>query len=79
MRDVCSGFWGFRQDSVNKFAIMSDGFTLEADFFLNTVKHKCSFLEFPISYGARVEGSEAKLRIFDGFRIAWFLVKRWFV
>ena len=78
VKDVCSGLWAFRMVSLNKFKLTSAGFTLEADIFINTVKNKCKLKEITIPYSKRVDGDEAKLRFIDGFKIAWFLIrKRW--
>lgn len=76
--DLCSGMWGFRTDKLKEFSLTSPGFTLEADFFSNAVKHKCKIVQIPIGYRARLDGSKAKLRVWDGLKIAWFLLKRRF-
>lgn len=75
VRDVCSGLWAFRMESLRRFKLTSAGFTLEADMFLNTVKKGCKLKEIPITYNKREEGDEAKLKLIDGFKIAWFLIK----
>lgn len=74
--DVCTGMWGFRKTALDKFDLVSEGFTLEADFFINSVRNNCLIDLLPINYRARQEGDKAKLRIWDGFKIAWFLIKR---
>ena len=74
--DVCSGMWGFKKEVLDKFNVTSGGFTLEADFFSNSVKNKCKIIQIPIEYRARPDGSLAKLKVWDGFKIAWFLIKR---
>lgn len=78
VRDVCSGMWGFRRNVLSGFRISSDGFTLEADLFINTVRNRCKLAQIPIDYRARLDSSGAKLGIKDGFKIAWFLIKRRF-
>ncbi len=77
MRDVCSGMWGFRKESLEKFNLVSNGFTLEADLFVNSIANKCVIFQTPIHYRKRSGGSP-KLKIWDGFKIAWFLVKERF-
>lgn len=77
MRDVCSGMWGFRKESLEKFNLVSNGFTLEADLFVNSIANKCIIFQTPIHYMKRSGGSP-KLKIWDGFKIAWFLVKERF-
>lgn len=76
--DVCSGMWGFRKESLDKFKITSERFTLEADLFTNAIKNKCKICQIPIGYRARLEGSKAHLKIEDGFKIGAFLLKRRF-
>jgi len=78
VRDVCSGMWAFRTESLQKFKLTSTGFTLEADMFVNTVKNGCRLKELPIAYYKRADGDEAKLRLIDGFKIAWFLIRKKF-
>jgi len=76
--DVCSGMWGFRLGILKKFNLTSMGFTLEADLFSNAIRNKCRICQIPIGYRPRLEGSKAKLKMLDGFKIAWFLIKRRF-
>lgn len=73
--DVCCGLWGFRKDILDKFYLDSKGFTLEAELFTQVVKHKCKMAQVPIGYRSRPQGSRAKLKVWDGFKIGWFLIK----
>jgi len=75
VRDVCSGMWGFRRGALSRYKLTSNGFTLEADLFVNTVKGKYKLAQIPIEYRARLDDSIAKLGIKDGFKIGWFLIK----
>ena len=75
VRDVCSGMWGFKRDALSSYKLTSNGFTLEADLFVNTIKGKHKLVQIPIEYRARLDGSVAKLGIKDGFKIGWFLIK----
>lgn len=76
--DLCSGLWGFRKESADKFKLSSRGFTLEADMFANAVKQGCRIEQIPIAYGAREKGDVSKLKIMDGIRIVQFLLKKRF-
>ena len=76
VRDLCSGLWGFRKASADRFKLSSRGFTLEADMFVNAVKQGCRIEQIPIAYGAREKGDTSKLRIRDGMEIGWFLMKK---
>ena len=75
-RDVCSGMWAMRMSKVKQFNLTSNGFTLEADLYINTVKTGCRFVEIPITYKKRIDGDKAKLMFKDGLEIGWFLIKR---
>jgi len=76
VRDVCSGLWGFRIAALKKFALTSNQFTLEADMFVNARKTHCRLEQVPITYRARLSGSDAKLRVSDGIKIGWFLIQQ---
>ena len=78
VKDVCSGMWGFRRSVLSRYELSSNGFTLEADLFTNTVKGKYKLVQIPIEYRARLDGSVAKLNIQDGFKIGSFLIKKRF-
>ncbi len=75
INDVCSGMWGFRREVLNTFDITSRGFTLEADLFTNSVKHKCRICQIPIEYRKRLGGSKPKLTILDGLEIPHKMVE----
>lgn len=75
VKDVCSGMWGFRTKALKDFRITSKRFTLEADLFVNARRTHCKIAQVPISYRARLSGSVAKLRVSDGIKIGWFLIK----
>ena len=74
-KDLCTGMWGFRKEATEKFDLISNGFTLEANLFSSAMRTKCRVKQIPISYRARPDGSKAKLKIKDGFRIGGFLIK----
>ena len=76
--DLCTGMWGFKKSMLDKFNITSSGFALEADFFSNAKRLKCRIVQIPIDYRKRPDESTAKLKVWDGFKIAWFLIKRRF-
>lgn len=78
VEDLCTGLWGFRKEALDKFRLTSDGFTLEADLFTNAALTKCRIAQMPIHYRARPDGSKTKLSVFDGFRIAAFVIRKRF-
>lgn len=76
--DLCTGMWGFKTEKLKEFDITSRDFTLEADLFINALRHGCRIEQIPIGYRKRLDGSHPKLKIWDGFKIArHLLVKRW--
>ena len=74
IKDLCTGLWGFDSKVLKEFHLTSIGFTLEADLFINLRKLDKKLANYPISYQKRL--GKAKLRIRDGIRIAWFLIKK---
>ena len=74
--DVCTGMWGFKTEALQRFNLTSTHFTLEADLFVNSIRNECRIEQIPIAYRARLEGSRAKLKVRDGLRIGWFLLRR---
>jgi dolichol-phosphate mannosyltransferase len=77
IRDVCSGLWGFKKDTLLGFHLTSPEFTLEADLFTNAYYSHCRIAQFPISYRARIGESSAKFKpVIDWFKILRFLIQR---
>ena len=74
--DVCTGMWAFRKEVLDKFALESGGFMLEADLFVNCMRHRCRIRQVPIEYRKRLGNSTSKLRIMDGVKICLFLIKK---
>jgi dolichol-phosphate mannosyltransferase len=78
IRDLCTGMWGFKRVALDSFDLTSRGFTLEADFFVNSVKKGYGIMQIPIHYRCRLGGTQPKLRLRDGLEIGWFLLRRRF-
>ena len=77
IRDVCSGLWGFRKETLDRFSLTSEGFTLEADLFTNAIYSHCKIAQFPIKYRARLGQSSAKFKpVIDWLKILKFLIIR---
>ncbi|HTD80557.1 MAG TPA: hypothetical protein VK723_00260, partial [Thermoplasmata archaeon] len=73
--DVCTGMWGFREDSLRQFGLGADGFDLEADLFASACETGASLKEVPIEYRRRI--GDAKLIPFrTGLLIAWRLLMK---
>ena len=79
INDVCTGLWAIKMEKVDQFDLTSYGFPFEADLFINGVRTGCRHGELPIKYAKRIKGSTAKLKVRDGLKIGWFLIKRRFV
>ncbi len=78
--DLCSGMWGFKTEVVKRFNLISEGYTLEADLFINTVRSKSKMCQVPIGYRARPGSSSPKesRKVIGGLGIGKFLLKRRF-
>ena len=73
--DVCTGFWGYRGDSIRRFELSARGFEIEADMFAECVRNGLCIVEIPITYRAREDRPKlSSLR--DGVKIGLFLCKR---
>jgi dolichol-phosphate hexosyltransferase len=75
--DVCTGYWGFRREVIQKLILTSDGFQLEAELLIQVSKMGYKIGEIPILY--RCRAGKAKLSgIKDGIKIARFLLSKRF-
>ena len=68
--DILSGYRAFSRCFVDNFPTISEGFEIETELTLHTLDRKFEFVEVPVEYVERPDGSESKLNTFsDGFRI----------
>lgn len=72
--DVCSGMWAFRSDQLKSLDLTAEGFELEVDIFAECALRRIPIAEIPIPYRRRV--GERKLRLREGFRIAFALLRK---
>jgi dolichol-phosphate hexosyltransferase len=73
--DVCTGFWGYRNDAIRRLELTARGFEIEADMFAECVRKGLRIAEIPITYRAREDRPKlSSLR--DGIKIGLFLCKR---
>ena len=73
--DVCSGYWAFSREAVNRLMLNSVSFEIEAEMFASMIHQGLSFQYKPISYSARL--GEAKLgSTADGWKILRKLITR---
>jgi hypothetical protein len=74
--DVCTGFWGYRSETVRRLELVAQGFELEADMCAECAIKGCSIAEIPITYRARKD--QPKLSsIDDGLKIGSFMIRKW--
>ena len=75
MTDVCTGMWGFREDALQRFGLVAEGFDLEADLFASACERGIRLRELPISYDRRI-GPPKLVPLRTGLSIAWRLLMR---
>ncbi|MBN1367444.1 MAG: glycosyltransferase [Dehalococcoidales bacterium] len=75
--DLCTGYWGFRQDVIKSLHLTTTGFQFEAELLTQLAKHKYKIREIPITYRPR-QGTAKLGRFKDGMKIGWFLIKHRF-
>ena len=76
--DVCTGYWAFRRNAIQKMSLNSTEFEIEAEMYTACATEGLRMSEVPISYAPRI--GESKLgSIGDGVRILRkLLVRRMF-
>jgi glycosyltransferase involved in cell wall biosynthesis len=73
--DLCTGFWGYRRNVIDRMNLVARGFEIEADMFVECARLGFSIGEVPIDYDKRAD--QPKLSsITDGLKIGFFLLKR---
>ena len=74
--DVMTGYRGFNRIFVKSLPIMSSGFQIETELTIHALDKKFKFVEIPIDYRDRPEGSVSKLNTFsDGFKVIMMIIK----
>lgn len=74
MQDILSGFRAFKTESVNALNLHTNGFEIETELCLETVKHKQQWIVVDTPYKARIAGSKSNLHPFkDGKKIIDFI------
>ncbi len=75
--DLCTGYWGFREEVVKDLKLKADGFEIEANMFTEIAKKGCRIGEIPILYRRRTSPSTLN-SLRDGFRIGQTLIRNRF-
>lgn len=75
--DVCTGYWGFKNEVVEALRLRATAFDLEVELFSQLARKGYSIAELPIYYRRRA--SRPKLRpLRDGIKIGWTLITKRF-
>lgn len=70
MHDIMSGARAFSRDFVKMFAVLSQGFEIEAEMTVFALEHNFKVVETPIAYNDRPAGSSSKLNTYsDGAKV----------
>ena len=70
VHDVMTGYRAFSRFFVKTCPVLSSGFEIETEMTIHTIDKRLSFLEIPVQYRDRPEGSYSKLNtLSDGFRV----------
>lgn len=75
--DLCTGYWGWRGETIASLPLVSNGFTLEAELFITLARKGYKIAEVPIHYRRRTTPPKLKA-LRDGIRIGWALLTRRF-
>jgi dolichol-phosphate mannosyltransferase len=76
LQDILSGYRAFTTNSVERYALRSEGFGIETELSVESVKHGTDTAVVPITYGARPDDSETNLHpVRDGANIFLTLYK----
>lgn len=77
LKDSQSGMWIFRRKLLKFMKLHEDGMSFSTEIKIEAKKIKCNFVEIPIYYRSRIEGSTSKLNwIKHGFEIINFIIKK---
>jgi glycosyltransferase involved in cell wall biosynthesis len=74
LNDIMSGYRIMSRAFVKNFPVLSDGFQVETEMTVFALTYKWRYMEFPIDYRDRPEGSFSKLdTVRDGYRVLMLL------
>jgi glycosyltransferase involved in cell wall biosynthesis len=70
VRDIMTGYRTFSRDFVKTFPVVSGGFEIETQMTIHTLDKNLKWVEIPVQYRDRPEGSESKLNtVSDGIKV----------
>lgn len=74
--DVMTGYRAFSRRFVANFPVINSGFELETEMTIWTLERRLSFMEIPIAYRDRPQGSVSKLNTYqDGFKVICTIIR----
>lgn len=77
--DMLSGYRVFSRRFVKSFAAESNGFEIETELTVHTLKMKLPYDEVKTQYAERPIGSNSKLSTYkDGLKILWMIIKLYY-
>jgi glycosyltransferase involved in cell wall biosynthesis len=65
----------FRRDTISSFGLASRSFDIEIEIIAKAIKHKLKIKEIPVSYYPRGYSQGKKIRILDGLRAVYSIIK----
>ena len=71
--DLCTGYWGLRREVIPNLHLISNGFNLEAELFIQVARKGYEIAEVPIHYRRRSTPSKLN-SVRDGLKIGWTLI-----
>jgi glycosyltransferase involved in cell wall biosynthesis len=72
--DICSGYYAFKKDALQKVNLTSNGFEMEQELFVKIVKTKLKVAEVPHSYKRRLYGTSKTKDLIQGIKdLLWII------
>jgi len=75
LTDVCTGQKVFRTELLKSIQLKYAGFEFEAEVTARIAKRRIAIQEVPITYVPRRFVDGKKIRVIDGFKVGWVLLK----
>ena len=75
LKDILSGYRVMSRKMVDRLILLAEGFEIEAELTIRTLREHFNIIEIPIDYRNRPEGSDSKLSTWgDGFLILYTII-----
>jgi glycosyltransferase involved in cell wall biosynthesis len=73
--DSINGYRGIRKDLFNKLKLDAQGFAIEYQMTIRSLKHRAKIVEIPTTEGNRIGGKSGSKAIPTGIRFVYYLLK----